>query len=169
MGVSVGTKMNRRLNQKYPERGFTLVEVMVVAAVIAVVSLLAIPNYMSWYARHQLKQATKEIQNQLGLARVSAMSRNSSVTVNVALNSGKVTLSATSATGAVIINPVDMPGNVIGLTPSPSAVTFTSLGIRSGGGTTNQLIVLSNNAGHSYSVQVSPRGNIRWCAAATCS
>ena len=159
--------INTRFRQN--QRGFTLIEVMIVAAIIALTSVLAVPNYLSWYDRYQLRQATTEIQNQLSFARVSAMSRNSTVTVNVTISSGKVMLAAIDASGASIIKPVTMPGNVTGLTPAPSAVAFSPLGIRSGGGTGNQLIVISNNMGLSYSVQVTPRGKIRWCPAAICS
>ncbi|MDH4302821.1 MAG: GspH/FimT family pseudopilin [Nitrospira sp.] len=151
------------------QRGFTLVEMMIVVGIISLVSMLGVPNYISWNARHQLRQASAEIQNQLSFARVSAMSRNSVVSVSVSASSGKVVLSATDASGASVVQPVALPGGVIGVNPEPAGVTFLPLGIRSGGGTGNQLIVISNNHGLSYSVIVTPRGTVRWCPAPTCT
>lgn len=163
---------NRLLSDRqdqYNQRGFTLVEMMIVVGVISVISVLGVPNYISWNARHQLRQASAEIQNQLVFARVSAMSRNSVVSVSVSGSSGKVVLSATDASGASVVQPVALPGGVIGVEPEPVGVTFLPLGIRSGGGTGNQLIVIKNNQGLSYSVIVTPRGTVRWCPAATCT
>lgn len=154
---------------QYNQRGFTLVEMMIVVGVISVISVLGVPNYTSWNARHQLRQASAEIQNQLTFARVSAMSRNSVVSVSVSASSGKVVLSATDGSGASVVQPVALPGGVIGVSPQPTGVTFLPLGIRSGGGTGNQLIVISNNQGLSYSVVVTPRGTVRWCPAPTCT
>lgn len=154
---------------KHNQRGFTLVEMMIVVGIISLVSMLGLPNYISWNARHQLRQASTEIQNQLALARVSAMSRNSLVSVNVSASSGKVMLSATDASGASVVQPVALPGSVVVVTPEPAGVAFSPLGIRSGGGTGNQLIVISNSHGLSYSVLVTPRGTVRWCSAATCT
>ncbi|MBX3324330.1 MAG: GspH/FimT family pseudopilin [Nitrospira sp.] len=154
---------------KNNQRGFTLMEMMIVVAIISIVSMLGVPNYTSWNARHQLRQASTEIQSQLSFARVSAMSRNSVVSVNVSASSGKVVLSATDASGVSVVQPVALPGGVIGVAPEPAGVTFSPLGIRSGGGTGNQLIVISNNHGLSYSILVTPRGTVRWCPAATCT
>ena len=151
------------------QRGFTLIELMIVVAIMAVVTALAVPGYLRWHANHQLRQATSQIYNQLSVARISAMSRNSLVNVNLTITSGKVTIAAADATGVQIIQPESVPGSVIGLNPAPSTVAFTPLGIRSGGGTGDQLIVISNIYGLAYSVRVTPRGKIRWCPAATCA
>jgi hypothetical protein len=57
---------------------------------------------------------------------------------------------------------------VTGLSPAPTTVSFTPLGIRSGGGTGNQQIVLTNSKGVSYSLRVTPRGKVDLCLAAAC-
>jgi prepilin-type N-terminal cleavage/methylation domain-containing protein len=151
------------------EKGFTLLELMIVVAIIGVASIIGLPNYISWNARHQLRQATSEIQNQLSLARVSAMSRNSVVTVNLSLTGGRVVVAAADASGATVVRPVQMAGSITGLAPAPSTVAFSPLGIRSGGGAGDQLIAISNQQGLTYSVRVTPRGKIKWCPAATCT
>lgn len=168
MGVPGQNRTDDMLGRKNRESGFTLIEMMIVVAIIGATSALAIPNYIDWNARYQLRQAATEIQNQLSVARISAMSRNSVVTVNLALNSGKVQVSAVDASGASVIPATRMMDSVTGLNPAPTVVAFSPLGLRSGGGSGNQQIGISNNRGLFYSVQVTPRGKVSWCLAATC-
>jgi type II secretion system protein H len=168
MGVPRGNRVNCRVGQKPREGGFTLIEMMIVIAIVGVTSALAVPSYIDWHAKSQLRQAATEIQNQLSLARISAMSRNSVVNVNLVLNSGKIQVSAGDASGASVIPATQMMSTVTGLNPAPTTVAFSPLGIRSGGGVGNQQISISNNRGLSYSVRVTPRGKVSWCPAATC-
>jgi type IV fimbrial biogenesis protein FimT len=158
--------MFRRKNR---ESGFTLVELMIVVAIVGIASAIATPNYLRWNARYQLRQAAAEIQSQLALARLSAMNRNSLVSTTLAVSAGRVQLLAVDANGNQVIPPTQMMASVTGLSPAPASVAFSPLGTRSGGGTANQLIVISNSVGLSYSVQITPRGKIKWCAASTCT
>lgn len=156
------------LGRKNRQGGFTLIELMIVVAIVGVTSALAVPSYIDWNARYQLRQAATEIQNQLSVARISAMSRNSVVNVSLVLSGGKVQISAGDASGASVIPATQMMGTVNGLNPASTAVAFSPLGIRSGGGAGNQQIGISNNRGLSYSVRITPRGKVSWCPAATC-
>ena len=150
------------------EAGFTLIEMMIVCAIIGISSALAVTNFSVWQARYQLKQAVTEIQSQLNMSRIAAMNRNAVVNVSLALSGGLVELSASDASGGSVIGSTKMMGSVTGLNPAPAAVAFSPLGIRSGGGVGNQQIVLSNNRGLSYAVRITPRGKITWCPASTC-
>jgi prepilin-type N-terminal cleavage/methylation domain-containing protein len=168
MGISISDMLKTQREKLMRERGFTLMEVMIVVAIVGIGAALTVPNYMAWQARYQLRQAATEIQNQLSLARISAMSRNSLVTMNVALTSGRVTISATDASGASVIPSTQMSAGVTGLNPAPTSVAFSPMGTRSGGGAGNQQIQLTNRYGLSYSLRVTPGGKVNWCAAATC-
>lgn len=168
MGVSGQNKVERRLGRTPREAGFTLMEVMIVTAIVGITSAIGIPGYIDWNARYQLRQAATEIQNQLSIARISAMSRNSVVNVTLVLSGGKVQVSAGDASGASVIPVTQMMATVTGLNPAPTVVAFSPLGIRSGGGVGNQQIGISNNRGLSYSVRVTPRGKVSWCPAASC-
>ncbi len=140
------------MKQLPAKNGFTLIEMMIVCAIIGISSALAVT----------------EIQSQLNMSRIAAMNRNTVVTVNLTLSGGLVELSASDASGGSVIGSTKMMGSVTGLNPTPAAVAFSPLGIRSGGGVGNQQIVLSNNRGLSYAVRITPRGKITWCPDSTC-
>jgi prepilin-type N-terminal cleavage/methylation domain-containing protein len=146
---------------RQPVKGFTLVEVMTVSAVISILTMIAVPAYQQWNARYQLRQATEEVAGNLKLARMAAMSRGSSVVVTLALVGGKANLS----TGGVF-PPITLSEGVVGLTPT--TVSFSQLGLRTGGGGGNQLIQLTSKSGTVYSVLVTPSGKINWCKTASC-
>lgn len=155
--------------KRVPARnGFTLIEVMIVTAIIGISATIAVTNFSVWYAQYQLKQAVTEIQSQLNLSRIAAMNRNSPVNVSLTLTGGFVEISAGDAAGGSVIALTRMMESVTGLSPAPAAVAFSPLGIRSGGGAGNQQLMLTNNRGLSYSLRVTPRGKVTWCPTATC-
>lgn len=149
-----------------PQAGVTLVELMVILGIIGISTALAVPNYSRWNATSQLKQATTELQGELNLARLSAMNRNRSVTVTVAIVNGRVTATFIDGSGAQVMPRHTMLVLVTGATGGP--ITFSSLGVRVGGGAGNQLITLTNTQALTYSIAITPAGKSTWCARATC-
>lgn len=142
-------------------RGFTLVEMMTVSAVITIVSMMAVPAYMQWNTRYQLTQASEEVSGNLKLARVAAMSRGASVTVTLAIVGGKATLSSGG-----VFPPVTLPQGVVGVTAG--TVTFSPLGLRSSGGAGNQTFQITGSNGTVYTVVVAPSGKVNWCKSVSC-
>jgi prepilin-type N-terminal cleavage/methylation domain-containing protein len=163
------------------EQGFTLVETMIVGAIIGIAALLAMPNLLVWKSRSELKQAVTEVANQLHEARVLARAQNTPVTVLVELANGTVRSTVSNAaTGAVLrVNMgSDLPhvvrllvGPSSGWTPALNAtVSFTSVGTRSGGPgpMLNQELAFLNDKGLQYALKVSPRGLTTWCQESIC-
>ncbi|GLS03005.1 hypothetical protein GCM10007860_01480 [Chitiniphilus shinanonensis] len=66
--------------------GFTLIEVMVVIAIIGVVLGIAAPNYQSLVRNSRLSSASEELLTHLMLARTEAIKRNASVEVCASAN-----------------------------------------------------------------------------------
>jgi type IV fimbrial biogenesis protein FimT len=58
-----------------PRRGFSLVELMVVVALLAILLALAMPGFSRWIANAQVRNANESLQNGLRLAQAEAQRR----------------------------------------------------------------------------------------------
>lgn len=165
-----------------PETGFTLIEMLIVVAIMGIAGAIALPNYLVWQSRSELRQAVTEVQNQLLLARMAALSRNAPVTVAISITNGAVlTTTTNAATGVQVLASlsVRLP-HVVDLKVGPSAawtsavtanVSFNSMGMRSGGPgpTLNQELAMVNDKGVQFAMKVTPRGVVNWCQDTVCS
>ena len=70
------------------ERGFSIVELLIVLAIIAVLSLAAIPWFQKISQRNQVKSAGSQLAITLAAARMRAVKRNVSCTVTISRASG---------------------------------------------------------------------------------
>ena len=151
---------HRRSSAPRCQKGFTLIEVMIAVAIVGILAMVAVPNYLQWNARYQLKQATTELAGSLNLARMVAMNRNLAVTVTLALVSGRVNVDFGGA-----LAPVVLPQAVVAFTGGPT-IQFTQQGLS--GSAANVSLTLTSQQGTIYSVVVTPAGKVNWCAHATC-
>lgn len=147
------------------QEGFTLIELMIVVAIVAISAALSVPDFMRWLAQSQLRQATGEIATQLTMARMAAMNRNRSVDVTVQTSGGAVHISGVSpSSGAVVIKDQSFPAGVSSVVGSPVVVSFSSMGLRTTGGTGVQTIAVCDRYQRQFSVTVSPAGKVNWTA-----
>jgi type IV fimbrial biogenesis protein FimT len=63
------------------QSGFTLIEMMIVIAIMAIFAGIAIPNYLSYMPKHRLNGAARQVMGDLMLARMKAVSLNHRVKV----------------------------------------------------------------------------------------
>ena len=111
------------------DKGFTMIELMIVVAIVGIASALAVPNFLEMIRQSQLKEATLEVANKLTTARMAAMNRNKAVTVALAVTGGLVHVSATEAsTGSLVLPDATLMGQINQVSGGP--VTFNSLGMR---------------------------------------
>jgi type IV fimbrial biogenesis protein FimT len=80
-------------------RGFTLVELMVTIALLAILLFAAVPSFTQWSRNNQLRSTTESLQNGLRLARTQAMTSNRQVVFS--LTNATPALNTTAATGGL--------------------------------------------------------------------
>ncbi|UCF92648.1 MAG: GspH/FimT family pseudopilin [Desulfobacterales bacterium] len=62
--------------------GFTVIELMVTIAIVAILAGLAVPGFVGWLPNYRLRSGAEEIQSTLQLARIRAIKQNATATVS---------------------------------------------------------------------------------------
>ena len=163
MGVSGQNRTNRQPQREHSEGGFTLTELMIVVAIIGIGASIAVPEFIRWNARTQLRQATSEIASQLTMARMAAMNRNRGVDVTIQATSGVVNVSAVVSGGLGTVIPTrSFMNSVRAVTGGPVTVSFSSLGVKTSAGTGTQTFGVCDTKNVQYSVTIIPAGRVNW-------
>ena len=102
-------------------RGFTLVELMIVVAVVAVLGVLAAPSLQSTMARVKLRGAAAEAYSDMQFARTEAVQRNANVTATFSATGYQITQ------GGTTLKAVTLEGGNSVSSGAAMVVTFNAL------------------------------------------
>lgn len=152
-------RMIRRSNSN--QRGFTLIEIMIVVAILGIAAGISAPSFIAMYARYELNQASSGLYNRLLFARSAAISRNAMIVAtpaNVPGSESQVTFTAPLGVERLPLSVnfmVPLPATPIGFTPrgrstTPLAVQTIQL----------QSVRIPNLI---YTISLSPSGKVTWC------
>jgi len=111
------------------ERGFSLVEMVVVVAIMIVLAAIAVPNVQGVLDGYRLQSATSLLASKLGEARINALKRNRETWLRLDLETGRVQVQTTAAGGAIVDvgAPGILPEGVRFVVPAP-LLRFDSVG-----------------------------------------
>lgn len=150
-------------------KGFTLVELMTVIALMAVLSTIAVPNLVGVLPRQRLGGSAREVLSVLHFAKMAAIKENANVVVNfnpggsdclVFVDDGEGGGTAEDAMrsgGERILKRYAMPPGVNLLAPTfGNVLSFNSRGFADSSGN----VTVQNPSG-SRSIQVLPSGHCR--------
>jgi len=85
----LGTAQRRELlTAMKSSAGFTLIELMIALVILAIMLLIALPNFAVWMQNTQIRTAGEAVLNGMQLARAEAIRRNVSVELRMDASSG---------------------------------------------------------------------------------
>lgn len=146
-------------------RGFTLVELAVVLAIVAIGATLAAPNFAQMIANYRVRGAADGILNALNFAHTEALRRNTAVVFSLSSPGGGWTVSQLSTSATLQSRSAgDVPGVTVTPSTSATSVTFLANGLIQSGSQLSRLTVASSvDAAQTRRIDVFGGGLIRLC------
>lgn len=152
------------------EKGFTLVEIAIVGAILSVAAAVSVPNFLQMYAKHELYQATTGLYNRLILARSSAISRNTMI----AATPSSVPMGLDTVAFTAPLGPETLPETIRFITVPPATtppptlplpvLSFTPRGLSTTPLATQTVQLQSTRDPNLiYSISLMPSGKVTWC------
>jgi type IV fimbrial biogenesis protein FimT len=160
---------------KSGNRGFSLIELMTVVAIVAVLTILALPNFSDWLQNSRTRSVAESLQNGIRFAQGEAarLSRLTTITVNTTAATWAVTYTQTTAdttSATAPANPLQSSPSAnldgVAIAASNAVLQFNNLGRVSSpalGAVTATFTVSNSHGPRSLKVQVTQAGRVHMC------
>jgi type II secretion system protein H len=149
------------MNHFKSKKGFTLIEVMIVVAIIGIMAAIAIPNFLSWLDHYRVKGAARDIATAMHLAKMKAISQGVEYRVlfdldneTFRLQKGNLASNSTAWTHDGALNNVHATVDIARVNSNTSGIwnkEFNPDGSSSSGS-----ISITNTAGEQYDITLVP-------------
>jgi prepilin-type N-terminal cleavage/methylation domain-containing protein len=124
--IQGGSKMNKK--------GVTLIELVVVFAIIAIGAVLMVPNLRPWIDNYRLRSATRDITSTLRVAQMKAVSNNLDYRVSFDVGAGTYILQRNTGGGFFPDGATQtLPTGISIVLPGNNPVTFSPNSSSNGG------------------------------------
>lgn len=157
--------------------GFTTVELLVVIALMAIIAVIAIPNFIGWLPNYRLREATHDLYSNFQRAKLTAVKQNTNCAVSFdgtgymvfvdtdedfVKDGGEDEIAQVTWTDYKNIS-VTLADITFDDTSGQPSMAFRPNGLPTdgGGGFGNGTAPINNTNGKTYSVIVSQAGSIR--------
>lgn len=137
--------------------GFTLIELMIVIAIIAIFAAFLTPNVIGWMPEYRLKSAVMEMGSRIQQARLAAIKENQNCTMSFNTSNGTYNITCLDN---MTVDLTDYGPNVsFSAVSAPQVINFTSRGLTDGIGTF-VVSMTSQGGGDTYSIRITPTGAV---------
>lgn len=157
--------MNRQNN-----KGMTLLEVMVVVAIIGIIVAIAVPSFSTMLEKQRIKDAAEAMLADLRWARTESIKRNAPVRVTFATGSNWSytidTFPALTTSDGILpktVNGSDFPSTALETASFAGRVAYTTFDPVRGTNLNNGTVTISSN-NFSAGVKISALGRVRICS-----
>ncbi|MBB3047506.1 type IV fimbrial biogenesis protein FimT [Litorivivens lipolytica] len=143
------------LNRK--QGGYTLLEILITLAVVAIVASLAVPSFQNMIATQRVRSAANDLVATLNFARSEAVKRNATVTITPA--AGGWTDGWTTASGGTTLRVQDgYEGITLTGDPASTPLSYGGDGRRNGSDVEIEIEPPSGSGAPSYCIEMSATG-----------
>jgi len=137
-----------------PKSGFTLIELMVVTAIISIIMMIAVPNVIQWVSTQRFNSGVRDIQATIESMRLYAAKENSTATISFTAGANSyVTTKRKRGIGDVNTTTHKLPGGIT--VSSTMNLVFSNLGTA----TTFDTVIINGGGGACLRIAVSITGS----------
>jgi prepilin-type N-terminal cleavage/methylation domain-containing protein len=139
---------------KMNKRGVTLIEVVIVFAIIAIGAVLMVPNMGAWIPNYRLRSATRDLVSTMRVAQMRAVSNNAEYQVSI--TGGSYTLQRYSSGLATWVSEGDATTLPTGITIDSNNFLSNNPLFRPNSSSNGGSLVLGNTKGTQRTITVLP-------------
>jgi prepilin-type N-terminal cleavage/methylation domain-containing protein len=141
-------------SMKMNKRGVTLIEVVIVFAIIAIGAVLMVPNMGAWIPNYRLRSATRDLVSTMRVAQMRAVSNNAEYQVSI--TGGSYTLQRYSSGLATWVSEGDATTLPTGITINSNNFLSNNPLFRPNSSSNGGSLVLGNTKGTQRTITVLP-------------